>query len=138
MMTPDRFRALAEAYGGELARWPTPERAAAEAFAAARAMEATELLSSEQQLDALLAGYPVALRSQLRERVIASVSRPRPARRAWRWAAAASLGLGLAGSAAAGLAAGLTLAPPGVARLISGSQPGNDALADLLGDAGEG
>jgi len=136
-MTPDRFRSLAEAYGGDLARWPAADRGLAQAFAAAHASQAARILSGEQTLDVRLQAYDVVLSPHLRERVLASAPARRAVRRAWRWVAAAGLGFGLAASAAAGVAAGLTLAPPGVTRLISGP-PTNDALADLVGDAGEG
>jgi len=136
-MTPDRFRSLAEAYGGDLARWPASEPGEAAAFVAAH-VEAAQILAAERALDARIDADHVPPPSpQLRDRVLASARAPRPAR-IWRGVAAASLGLGLAGSAAAGVAAGFTLAPPGVTRLISGPEPSNDALAGLVGDAGEG
>jgi hypothetical protein len=138
MMTPDRFRRLAEAYGGDFARWPARDRGPAAAFVAAHASQAAAVLSAERTLDVGLDAYAVPPPTpQLRERVLASARPPRPVR-AWRLAVAAGLGLGLAGSAAAGVAAGFTLAPPPVTRLISGPAPSNDALADLVGDAGEG
>jgi hypothetical protein len=138
MMTPDRFRRLAEAYGCDLARWPVRERGPAAAFAAVHAVQAAQILSAERALDARFDAFDVAPPSaQLRDRVLALAPAPRP-ERAWRWLAAASLGIGLAGSAAAGVAAGFVLAPPGVTRLISGPAPSNDALAGLVGDAGEG
>ena len=139
MMTPDRFTSLAETYGGDLARWPVPERGAAAPFMAAHADRAAQILSAERALDARLVAYDVSPPSlRLRDLVLASAPVPRAVRRAWRWVAAASLGFGLAGSAAAGVAAGFTLAPPGVTRLISAPAPSNDALAGLVGDAGEG
>ena len=56
-MTEDRFLELAEAYGGEIARWPAAERAAAEAFAAEpRRSWPSALLGAERRLDALLDG----------------------------------------------------------------------------------
>ena len=101
MMTPDRFRSLAEAYGGDLARWPAQEQGPAGAFAAAQAAQATEILSAERALDARLVAYDVSPPSlRLRDLVLASAPAPRAVRCAWRWVAAASLGFGLAGSAA--------------------------------------
>lgn len=137
-MTPDRFRTLAEAYGGDLARWPAADRAGAETFAAAHAEEAASILLAERDLDAWLDTDAVAVPAGLSASVLAAAPRARAARPVWRWVAAASLGLALAGSAAAGVAAGLTLTPPGVAQLISG--PDNDAssLADPAGDVGAG
>lgn len=57
-MTPERFRAIIEAYGATPQRWPAAERAAAESFAR-RHPEAKSLLLSEAELDDLLGRYPV-------------------------------------------------------------------------------
>lgn len=53
MMTPERFEALASAYGGDLRRWPEDEREAAQAFAERRP-EAQAILARERRLDELL------------------------------------------------------------------------------------
>ncbi len=57
-MTPERFRAIIEAYGAEPQRWPATERAAAEDFARG-SLEANALLLREAELDDLLGRYRV-------------------------------------------------------------------------------
>ncbi len=47
-----RFQALAEAYGGDLARWPADEQADAHAWRAANPAEALAILSEAGALDA--------------------------------------------------------------------------------------
>jgi hypothetical protein len=138
MITEDRFRALAEAYGADMGRWPADERAAAAAFAVAHAELAASVLDAEHGLDIRLGAFAIEPSPALRQRVIAAAPRVRAVARAWRWIAAGALGLGLAGSAAAGVAAGMTLAPTSVTRLISGPPPApsSDALADPVGDVG--
>lgn len=72
MMTPERFEHLADAYGGDLRRWPETEREAARALAAAD-LQAAALLHEADGLDALLDAAPrVAASHALRERVIAA------------------------------------------------------------------
>ena len=56
-MTALRFKALLEAYGGEVGRWPAGERLAAHAYAET-APEAAALLAEARMLDALLARLP--------------------------------------------------------------------------------
>jgi hypothetical protein len=93
-------------------------------------------------LERLLAAYAAAEPSAgLRARIIAAAPRERAIGRAWRWLAGAALGLGLAGSCAAGVAAGVSLAPAGLTRLIGAPAAGaNDvsSLADPAGDAADG
>jgi hypothetical protein len=136
MMTEDRFAALAEAYGGDIARWPAEVRADAEAFTAMHA-EAAAVLERERGLDAALdadvAGAPGAL---LRQRVIDSAPAALSAGRIWRWLTGAGLGLGLAAACACGVAAGMTLAPPSVTRMISGPPAeSSDELTALIDPA---
>ncbi|MGO4332706.1 hypothetical protein AB4Z49_37345, partial [Cupriavidus sp. M-11] len=57
-MTPERFRALTEAYGADPAHWPAGERAAGQAMAALPEHRAA--LAQAAALDALLAGHVVA------------------------------------------------------------------------------
>lgn len=102
-MTPDRFDALAQAYGGQMRRWPEAERAAAEAFARAHAAEAEQALSKASALDAVLDRYDApAPRADLAARILAA----RPLSADWRrWAA--GLGAGLAAACAAGVVFGI-------------------------------
>jgi hypothetical protein len=53
-MTPERFAELADAFGGEIRRWPVAEQAAARAFAEAEPMSAYRLLDDAGSLDAIL------------------------------------------------------------------------------------
>jgi len=79
-MDAHRLDQILEAYGGDPARWPAHERAAAEALLAS-APELRARLAAAARLDALLAAVPAieAPSAALRERVLASA---RPARRA--------------------------------------------------------
>ncbi len=74
-MNADRMRDLAEAWGGDLRRWPDTEREAAEHFARTQPGEAERALFAARQLDAALGAAPRAVVSaELRHRVIASAA----------------------------------------------------------------
>lgn len=130
-MTEDRFLALAEAYGGDIGLWPADERAAAQAFAADHP-EADQVLQRERRLDAAMdahvASPPTA---HVRQRIIDGAPAALGAGRIWRWLTGAGLGLGLAAACTCGVAAGMTLAPQSVTRLISGApaQPSDELTA---------
>ncbi len=141
MMTQERFERLAEAYGGDIRRWPDVEREAALAYAAT-SPAAGATLAREGPLDIVLDGVRVAEPSEaLRRAVIAAAPAARQAGRIGRWLATAGLGFGLAMAGACGVAVGLTLAPAGVTHMIGGppAQPADDltALIDPSQD-GEG
>jgi hypothetical protein len=105
-MSRARFAALAEAFGGEIARWPAAEREAAAAFLASDPDFAAAALAEASGLDEMLAEWPaMAVRPTLREAVIAAAPRPRPA--LWAWTIRLGLGAGLAGACASGVAAGV-------------------------------
>src|SRR5579871_1858242 len=71
MMLLERFRELADAYGGDPRRWPPAERAPAAALLAASA-EARALLAEAAALDRLLDGAPPSAPATLdAERLIA-------------------------------------------------------------------
>jgi hypothetical protein len=75
----------------------------------------------DTRLDALLAAYRAGEPgAALRGRIIAAAPRQRAIGRAWRWMSGAGLGAALAASGAAGVAAGLTLAPASLAQAVSG------------------
>jgi hypothetical protein len=138
MMTEEHFAALAEAYGGDIGRWPADARDAAEAFAAGRPA-AVGILERQQRLDAALDADRVsAPGALLRQRIIDAAPAALGAGRLWRWLSGAGLGLGLAAACACGVAAGMTLAPPSVTRMISGpqAQPADEltALIDPAAD----
>ncbi|MGT2472892.1 hypothetical protein [Paraburkholderia terrae] len=126
-MTPERFRAIVDAYGAEARHWPEAERAAASAWAAQHRREADALLAQAAQLDAWLASDAVATDmapdAALIERVIASApanQQPRRARQprwlslawpgggsrhaGWWWSGAAFAGVGLIGGLAGAFA----------------------------------
>lgn len=72
-MNAERMRDLAEAWGGDLRRWPTAEREAAKAFARTQPEAAERALFHARQLDAALDAAPrVVVSAELRDRVIAS------------------------------------------------------------------
>ena len=103
-----RFRALAEAYGGDLSRWPEGDREAASAWLAANPREAAAMLDGARALDDLLGTWRTTEPAEsLRSRVLA----PAPAlvRSARRRAFVLTLGGG-AGLAAACLV-GILVAP---------------------------
>lgn len=74
-MTAERFLALVAAYGADRRRWPEGERAAAEAFAAARTDVSGPALAEADTVDALLHRSPTPQVSMaLRDRVLAAAA----------------------------------------------------------------
>ena len=113
MMTLDRLTALADAWGGDLRRWPAEDRAGAERLLAVDPA-ARAVLDAAATVDALLSASPCPQASTaLRDRVIAAASRaglkPRPARRFWLDRLVLASGAGWAAAACAGIVAGLSL-----------------------------
>lgn len=111
MMTRQRFEDLADAYGGDLRRWPEGEREAGRALAAADP-DAAALLREADRLDALLDAAPrLAASHALREQVIAAAAgaglgrRRRGAIGVLTWLS----GAGWAAAACAGVAFGVVL-----------------------------
>lgn len=127
-MNRERFEILAEAYGGDVSRWPTDERDAAAALMSADAGWALEVLSRAGDLDAALAAFaPVRGAAGLAERIVAGAPEAR-GRRWITWLLPAGMGAGLAAACAAGVMAG--------AHLFTGSLPANDsdAVVSVAGD----
>jgi len=130
-MDVKRFAALAEAYGGDLRRWPQAEREAASAFASSETGQAISRKAGT--LDALLDSYSVphpgrALHDSILQVANRHIVRRRRQRFWW-------LGLGLAGIGLAGAIAGLAL----VTVVTPEVQPDHyvlDANATAFGDAG--
>ena len=113
-MTAERFLALVAAWGADVRRWPAEERAAAEAFAAARPDIARPALLEGDAVDALLQASRVAAPSaSLRDRVIASAVEAglHVRRDSGRWLdrLGLALGAGWAAAACAGVVAGVAL-----------------------------
>jgi hypothetical protein len=127
-VTREQFQALAEAYGGEIARWPAAVRDEAAVFATAEPGEARAVLAREAELDAALDLLPRATASAgLYERIVADAPAPRRGAR-WRlWLTPAGLGAALAGVAAAGLVLGVQLGD----RTSINSDASAQAVADL-------
>ena len=113
-MTPERFEALAEAYGGDIARWPDDERDAAAIRATAHPDEARAVLAGAAALDALLDAAPAPRApAGLAERIVAGA----PQRRERRWGSwwlPAGMGAGLAAACAAGVVVGAQLSEPAI------------------------
>ncbi len=112
-MTLDRLTVLADAWGGDLRRWPVAEQAAAERLLAVDPA-ARALLDEATAFDGLLSTSPQPRASAvLRDRVIAAAThaglKPRPARRFWLDRLVLASGAGWAAAACAGVVAGLSL-----------------------------
>lgn len=107
-MTPQRFEVLADAYGGDVARWPTDERESAAALMISEPAFAQTTLTRASALDdALDAWRPMAATHEFRAKAIAAAPAPRRRLAAWFWGA--GLGAGLAAACAAGLAVGVAI-----------------------------
>lgn len=113
-MSAARFAALANAYGGDLGRWPAESRTAA--FIIAGTPEGRRLLVKAAALDARLDRFTVpAPSTNLMERVLASAPRLRSTHASvplWRWLG--FIGVGFAGAAAGALAVAAVPPVPGV------------------------
>ena len=117
-LTIERFRELADAYGGVVARWPEEHRVAAALVAGHP--EAVAILSDALALDEALDGWRVALPPHpLSERIVANA--PSPARgrfarvRLW-WS-----GIGIAATLAGAAAGAVTVV------LVAPSEAGTGA-----------
>jgi hypothetical protein len=105
-MTPERFRALTEAYGADLQRWPQAERASGQSWIAQGHGDAAAALADAAMLDNLLARHVVvSATAGLQRRIVAA----RPDTQAfWNrarlwWSGAGFAGIGLAGAVAGAL-----------------------------------
>lgn len=113
MMDLPRFTALCEAYGGDPARWPEGERAAALAMTAADPAAAQALADARALDETLEASRPVPPSAVLRDRILASAPKPRPASGLrFGWGLRAGLGAGLAAAGIAGVLVGSALTAP--------------------------
>ena len=113
-MTAERFLALVAAYGADRRRWPEGERAAAEAFAAARSDIAGPALAEADAVDALLHRSPTPQVSMaLRDRVLAAAAsagdKAGRAGRVWIDRLSLAFGAGWAVATCAGVVAGVML-----------------------------
>jgi hypothetical protein len=102
-MNPERFAALADAFGAQIGRWPDAERAAAAVFA--ETAQGKEILSRADQLDALLDAHTVPPPSaNLRAQVLRQATEKFKKKHVMRWR------VGLAGVGFAGVIAGMIMA----------------------------
>ena len=112
-MSERRFAELAQAWGGDLERWPADERTAARIWAANDPVAASRALFEARKTDAALDAVPrLPVPADLRDRVLASAAaaglKPRGTRTTpWRllWIG----GAGWAAAACAGIVFGTTL-----------------------------
>lgn len=110
-MKEERFEALAEAFGGEVSRWPAAERDAAAALMLTRPDWAGGVLALAGELDGQLLAY-AAPRSarQLVEQIVAGA--PRSRKVGWAaWLLPAGMGAGLAAASVAGFIVGIQRTP---------------------------
>lgn len=132
-MNPERFAALADAYGAQIARWPETERAAAAVFA--ETAQGKEILSRADELDALLDSHRVAPPSaNLRAQVLRQATEKFEKKHIVRWR------IGLAGVGFAGVIAGMimaTLLAPSVYFSLKHNTPGAEttAFGDVTSDS---
>ncbi len=110
-MKAERFEGLAQAYGGDVGRWPLEERDAAAAVMAADPAWTGAVLARASVLDDALDAYRAPEATGVLAEAIAA-SAPRAGPRHWRtWLAPAGLGAGLAAACAAGVIAGVQWGP---------------------------
>jgi hypothetical protein len=134
-LSRDRFTALAQAYGGDIARWPEAEREAARALLRQDPQGLGRELEDASALDRLLDLAPAgAVDAALLGRLVAAA--PRPAASARRWIAGLGAALGLGVSAMAGVTVGVVLAGQdredlSADALIAASVGGDDSVDSL-------
>jgi hypothetical protein len=141
-VTKEEFQALAEAYGGELARWPAAVRDEAALLVAADPEFAQAVLAPQARLDGVLDEFPRAHATpELFERIVAGAPPVRRTHR-WRlWLAPAGLSAAMAGVAAAGVLLGLQLgqqAPISTVTTAEASPSRATAELDITGLSEEG
>ena len=105
-MTPDRFKALANAYGGDLARWPVQERVLALSLCQQQPDWTAQVLSEAAVLDAWLDDYTTEAPGRAFSDRILAQTRPAPIRFA---SGARGWGMGLVAASLAGVICGAAL-----------------------------
>jgi hypothetical protein len=106
-MSRERFEALADAYGGDVARWPATEREAAAALMVEDAAFARGVLAEASRLDAALDEWrPLAVTPALRQAALAATPKARRRGVLATWGVRVGLGAGLAAACAMGVLVG--------------------------------
>ena len=128
-----KFEELAQAYGGEIGRWPAKMRDDAALLVAAEPDFARAVLARESELDAVLDDLPrVTASADLFERIVTSAPPLRPRLRWSLWIAPAGLSAGLAAIAAAGVMLGAQVgAEVGAQTGTAVTGESSQAVADL-------
>lgn len=110
-MNSERFETLAEAFGGDVARWPDAEHEAAAALMITQPDWAAVVLARAGCLDAALsANAPHRGSMGLVDRIASRAPQARPGRGV-SWLLPVGLGAGLAAACAAGVMVGAQVAP---------------------------
>ena len=137
-MNKERFEALAAAFGGAISRWPIAERWAARRFAFWRHGLARNILEDARRLDRILQRSATPSPSvELRRSLIEAARRLGGSSKEERSWFGAMLGAGLAAACAAGIGAGVVIAPlTTIDSLTSPADPG-EVAASALGNPAE-
>ena len=131
-MSAERFAGLADAYGGDIGRWPQSERLAAREYAGNT--EADRTLERAADLDALLDTYVFkTAHDGLAGRIVATLARRSRIRR---WFRFGSAGVGLVGIGIAGALAGSVAIAVLAPSLTSETPVVSDGTSTLFGDIG--
>lgn len=131
-MSAERFAEMVDAYGGNIGRWPQPERAAARDYA--RSAEAAGMLERAAELDTLLDAYVLkAGHDGLDGRIITKFVRRSRMRN---WFRFGSAGIGLVGVGIAGALAGSIAIAILAPSLTSDTVVVSDGTATMFGDVG--
>lgn len=131
-MSAERFAELADAYGGDIGRWPQPERLAAREYA--RSIEAAGTLERAAELDALLDTYVFKTAPDgLAGRIVAKLARRSRIRS---WFRFGSAGVGLVGVGIAGALAGSVAIAVLAPSLTSETTVVSEGTSTMFGDIG--
>jgi len=129
-----RFQALAEAYGGDITRWPAEEREAATLTLALFPDLADGLLADESRLDAALDSWrPSVVSHRLQQAILEAAPAPRRTYGFVGWLRGAGLGAGLAAACAAGVVMGAQMSsldqPPAEVNALATALTGYETFA---------
>ncbi|MFJ6326003.1 MULTISPECIES: hypothetical protein [unclassified Rhizobium] len=131
-MSSERFAELADAYGGDISRWPQEERAAAREYAAQNS--AYDVLDHAADLDALLDTYTLKpVPSRLGSQIVERLSRRSRIRN---WFRFGSAGIGLVGVGLAGAFAGSVAIAVLAPSLTSETTVVSEGTSTMFGDIG--